>query len=88
MPTIVSASLAKKIGRASPIIIGRIAPDRRSLGVYIQALTIDDGFGTPVIVSMDDPYLSVGFHAVERTAMPFGGGPPAALSCPRACGMA
>ncbi len=42
------------------------SPDRRSLGLNVQALTIDDGFGTPVVVTIDDPRLCVGFHAVER----------------------
>ncbi len=36
------------------------------MGVCVAALTIDDGFGAPRGVTIDDPRLCVGFHAVER----------------------
>ena len=52
-------------GTAVPAEIAA-STDRRSLGVCVRALTIDDGFGAPVVVTMDDPQLCVGFHAVER----------------------
>lgn len=39
--------------------------DRRTLGVCVSALTIDDGFGTPRSVLADDPRLCLGFHANE-----------------------
>ncbi len=42
------------------------SPDRRSLGVCVAALSIDDGFGAPRGMAIDDPRLCVGFHAVER----------------------
>ncbi len=42
------------------------SPDRRSLGLSIAALTLDDGFGAPCDVALDDPRLCVGFHNVER----------------------
>ncbi len=39
--------------------------DHRRLGLYIEALVIDDGFGAPRGVAIDDPCLCVGFHPVE-----------------------
>ena len=40
--------------------------DRRSLGLNVAALTIDDGFGAPRSIAVDDPRLCVGFHDVEH----------------------
>ena len=39
--------------------------DHRALGVDVRALTIDDGFGAPRAVSLDDSLLCVGFHPLE-----------------------
>ncbi len=49
-----------------PAEIAAGSPDRRSLGVRVAALVIDDGSDTPDIVPLDDPRLCVGFHEVER----------------------
>ncbi len=40
--------------------------DTRTLGVCLQTLAIDDGFGAALAIVMDDPRLCVGFHGVER----------------------
>ncbi len=53
-------------GTVVPADIASSSPDRRALGVCIAALTLDDGFGTPRVIAVDDPRLCVGFHAVER----------------------
>ena len=42
------------------------SPDRRSLGLCVAALVIDDGFGAPCAMALDDPSLCIGFHVVER----------------------
>ena len=39
--------------------------DGRELGLYINALSINDGFGMRD-VAIDDPLLCIGFHAVEE----------------------
>ncbi len=49
-----------------PAEIFASSPDRRSLGVRVTALVMDDGSDTPSIVPLDDPRLCVGFHEVER----------------------
>ena len=47
-----------------PALSGQ-GPDLRALGVCVGAVTIDDGFGAPRVVSADDPTLDVGFHEIE-----------------------
>lgn len=42
--------------------------DSRALGVCVTGLTIDDGFGAPRPVSLADPLIDVGFHALEDGA--------------------
>ncbi len=42
------------------------SPDRRALGLSVAALTIDDSFGVPRAIAVDDRRLCVGFHEVER----------------------
>ena len=62
-------ALAKELWLVSetsvPAEVG-MAPDLRSLGVCVGSLVIDDGFGSPRIISADDPTLSVGFHNIEE----------------------
>lgn len=56
--------LVSSITIPAEITVG--SPDRRSLGVCVGGLTIDDGFGEPRHLPIDDPCLDAGFHAVER----------------------
>jgi hypothetical protein len=39
--------------------------DGRTLGLYIGAIRVDDGFGVRREIAMSDPCLQVGFHAFE-----------------------
>lgn len=52
----------------SPTFRPNAFEDHRTLGVMIEAIAIDDGFGTVLDVPLDDPGLIAGFHPVERTS--------------------
>lgn len=59
---------AKDVWLVSPSLVPATSsgwPDNRRLGVCLKGLEVDDGFGTPQAVEVDDPRLCVGFHAVE-----------------------
>lgn len=48
-----------------PVDIG-LPSDLRALGVCIGRLVVDDGFGSPRTIMVDDPRLCVGFHHLEE----------------------
>ena len=48
-----------------PIDVG-LNGDTRALGVCLAGLAIDDGFGAPVQVAIDNPLLCVGFYETEN----------------------
>ncbi len=54
-------------GTTVPADIAAGSPDRRALGLSVAALAIDDGFGVPRGIAVDDARLCIGFHAVERS---------------------
>ena len=56
--------------------------DSRDLGVCLRRLTVDDGFGVPQEIALDDPLLGTGLHAPEDGVRRWTAGParlPAAL---------
>ena len=73
-----------------PCDVGK-GDDGRDLGLCLAALTLDDGFGVPRAIALDDPLLCVGLHPLEivegrplRWTQAARGCPPRWDGCPAA----
>ncbi len=52
-------------GSTVPAAINPGSSDHRALGLCVAAISLDDGFGAPSSIALDDPRLCVGFHPLE-----------------------